>query len=770
MLYRYYSSITFFILLLTLLPSSIRASTEYQLSHQTIAPTIDGVIDEPQWQQATTMSLDYDDVPGKGAPAPVKTIAYLYEDGKSLHVALHAFTPNPEQIRAHLSDRDQARADDLLGIVIDTFNDERNGYEFFVNPLGVQIDARMTDKRGWKTNDSWNASWQSAATMTPDGWRAELSIPLSILRFANTKEQQTWGIAVYRSHQGKSQRWLTNFKRDNKQNCNLCQFSKITGFRNVKQSNNLQVIPGVTYSQKRHRLNSSEAWVEEKELAASVNISWAPNENSTLNATINPDFSQVEADTAQLDINSPHALSVAEKRTFFLEGTEYLTTDLLNLVHTRSIVAPEYGLKYSGKSGSQSYGVLIANDQETRFVLPNNQSSSITELSTSSPSDLLIARYNQDLGEKTSIGALYTQRSNTKYRNSLISIDGKLALTGSDLLHFQWAHSDSKNPFDIQSAHDLTQNQKGNALSLNYNRDLYRYTLGAAYENIGQGFRADLGFITEADYIRKKLNGSLKFYGENNSWFKRGSTSANYHHKADRQGQLLSEKMSLSANMEGIYHASATLTLDDETRLFKDRFDDSETYFKLNQIHLDSKFQPISSVKLNFIATRGDAIDYQNGQLGAFKRFKSEANLYLGQRLNIKFSHEYRSIDSDKTQHVIDGQLQQFDAGNIFQAKQNDLRISYQFNTKAQLKLISQYTHIKRNTELHRANRDNNPSNDIAALTRNINNQIVFSYKLNADSLFYLGYSDQGAHNPELGHLETRERRIFSKFSYAWRN
>ncbi len=119
---------------------------------------------------------------------------------------------------------------------------------------------------------------------------------------------------------------------------------------------------------------------------------------------------------------------------------------------------------------------------------------------------------------------------------------------------------------------------------------------------------------------------------------------------------------------------------------------------------------------------------------------------------------------------MIDGQLQQFDAGNIFRAKQSDLSISYQFNTKAQLKLISQYTKIKRNTELYRANRDNNPDNDIAALTRNINNQLVFSYKLNADSLFYLGYSDQGAHNPNLGNLEMHEHRIFSKFSYAWRN
>ncbi len=774
LLCRDFFSLRLCVFLILLLISSVSFSNEnHQLSHQKIAPTVDGFINEAQWRNATVLDLNYDDVPGKGQPAPVKTTAYVYEDGQSLHVALYAYTDNTDQLRAHLSARDKARADDLLGIVIDTFNDERNAYEFFVNPLGVQIDARMTDNRGWKANDSWNATWHSAAQIVEDGWTAELSIPLKILRFADTQGLQTWGLAVYRSYQGESQQWLTNFKRDNQQNCNLCQFSKVTGFKDVKQSNNLQFIPGVTYTYHQEKADSTinDEWSGSGKLDASLDMSWAPTENSTLNATLNPDFSQVEADTAQLDINSPHTLSVAEKRTFFLDGAEYLTTDLLNLVHTRNITSPEYGLKYSGKSGEKSYGVLVANDQETRFVLPRNQSSEITSLpSNAKPSDLVIARYKQDLGEKSSLGVLYTDRKNTGYRNTVLSVDGKAALSGANMLHFQWAHTKSKNPLSLQNDHNLKEDQQGNALSVNFNRDLYRYTVSAAYQNVEKEFRSDLGFITQADYIGKQLNGSIKFYGQSDTWFKNGSTSAGYHQKKDRDGQLLEEKNSLSGYVAGKYHSNTTLTFDKKTQRLIDGFSDTQTYFKLNQVNLNAKFQPISDVKLTFLATKGDAIDYHNEQRGQLQRVKAEADLYLGSQLNIKFSHEYRAINAERTQHLIEGQWRAFDAGNIFKATQNDVRISYQFNTKMQLKLISQYTQVDRNTALYRANYDNNPDNDIYAAKKTIGNQLVFSYKFNAESLFYLGYSDQGANEPMLDALEINDRRVFSKFSYAWRN
>lgn len=178
---------TFLFLNFVLLLSSLDvAAGKQQVSLSRIDSniTIDGVMDEAHWQNATHIPLLYQDEPNEKGTPPVKTDAFIYEDGTNLYVAFIAEDPNPEQIRASLRDRDTLWEDDVVILIIDTFNDERSGYEFHVNPLGAQGDIRMTDTDGWSSDTSWNAIWDSAGQINEQGYVVEMRIPFKALRFA----------------------------------------------------------------------------------------------------------------------------------------------------------------------------------------------------------------------------------------------------------------------------------------------------------------------------------------------------------------------------------------------------------------------------------------------------------------------------------------------------------------------------------------------------------------------------------------------------------
>lgn len=141
---------------------------------------VDGVLDEAVWQKAPTFTLDYETNPGDNITPQVRTEMWITYDDSNLYVAARAHDPNPEMIRARLTDRDRAFQDDFLGVVLDTFNDERRAFEFFVNPLGVQMDLFQNDITG-NEDDTWDAIWDSAGHVTPKGYEVEISDRKSVV-------------------------------------------------------------------------------------------------------------------------------------------------------------------------------------------------------------------------------------------------------------------------------------------------------------------------------------------------------------------------------------------------------------------------------------------------------------------------------------------------------------------------------------------------------------------------------------------------------------
>jgi len=331
---------------------------------------IDGNLDDDAWRQALQIQVNTETNPGENIPAKVKTVAYLMEDGNSLFVAFDARDPDPGAIRAFLRDRDSAYNDDFVGVIIDSYNDERRAFEFFSNPLGAQMDLTNDDINRHE-DDSWNAIWDSAGQITDQGYIVEMEIPLNQLRFQKVDGKQVWGLDVIRMYPRDSRTRIGSNPLDREINCYLCQFSKIQGLENTEPGRDLEIVPTLTAS----RADTTDDPVTDPMVAgdveseAGLNVRWGITPDLTANLAINPDFSQIEADVAQLDVNNQFALFFPESRPFFLEGSDYFRTPI-QAVFTRTVADPSIGAKLTGKRNNNTFGVFATEDELTNLIIP----------------------------------------------------------------------------------------------------------------------------------------------------------------------------------------------------------------------------------------------------------------------------------------------------------------------------------------------------------------------------------------------------------------
>ena len=408
---------------------------------------IDGVMDEAAWQHATQINLDIETRPGENIPARVATVAYLLEDGDSIFIAFDARDPEPEKIRAYLRDRDSAWDDDFVGIILDTYNDERRAFEFFSNALGIQMDATNDDVNK-REDESWDGIWDSAGKISELGYIVEMEIPLSQLRFPDIDGKQTWGIDLVRFYPRDSRYRLANNSMDRSVNCYLCNLSEISGLENVEPGRDLEFVPTLTSSKTDSTDDPGVAPLQsgEAETEAGLSVRWGITPDVTANLAINPDFSQVETDVAQLDVNNQFALFFPEKRPFFLEGADYFTTPL-DAVFTRTVADPDYGAKITGKRGNNTVGVYLAEDAITNLLFPGAFYSDGTSLDESNTA--FVGRYSRSFGDASSFGALVTTRDGDGYHNYVSGADLHWKISDQHSVNLQYLGSDTQYPDQV---------------------------------------------------------------------------------------------------------------------------------------------------------------------------------------------------------------------------------------------------------------------------------------------------------------------------------
>ena len=409
--------------------------------------TIDGKPDEAAWAGALVQEVAYDIQPGDNTPAPVRTIVRLGYTNDALYVAFHALDDKPSEILAHLRDRDAAFSDDWVGVFLDTFDDQRRGYELIVNPLGVQGDLIRDESNTENTEDSsWDGLWSSAGQLTAEGYDVEIRIPFSTLRFRGGPQDQRWGISLFRNYPRDKRHQLTSHKSPRDSNCFPCTWAKYDGMAGVQQGRNLEIVPTLTMGKTQTRDNAGDAWhSDDTSIEPGVDVSWAPSPAMTLNATINPDFSQVETDQLQLDLNSSFALFYQEKRPFFLEGADYFNSQF-DVLYTRQIADPDFGLRTTGRTGSGAYGAIVARDATTLVLVPGVQGSGFAQLDQKA--DVAVGRYRYDINKQTSVGVIGTFREGDDYANNVAGVDARWQ-DGAHTATAQFLRSQSEYPTEI---------------------------------------------------------------------------------------------------------------------------------------------------------------------------------------------------------------------------------------------------------------------------------------------------------------------------------
>lgn len=728
--------------------------------------TINARLDEPQWQQANTFTLDFVTQPFNNTAAPVTTEVAVFEDGETLYVAFIASDPNPGAISAFFRDRDQIWSNDLVGIKLDTFNNERLAYQFFVNPFGVQADAIENEMTGEET-DSWNAIWDSAGQITETGYVVEIAIPLRAMNFDESSKKKVWGAEFVRFYPREDRLRLSNLPYDRDNACVLCQMGEVAGFDDATQGNNLALVPTLVLGRSEQRAPVPGAnWQHDTTAEAGVDVTWGITPQVSLQATLNPDFSQVEADVAQVSINNTFSLYFDERRPFFVENAGYFSTNQ-NLVYTRNINAPDVGAKLTGQVGQHTFGVFAADDNLARFIVPGNLGSSVATLATDSNNAAL--RYRYDYNQDFSIGWVSTLRQADNYHNYVSGFDMKYRLTGQDTLRAQWVYSDTEYPTELfedfcrdscQASEDFSEtalrtnqdeNFGGSAWRVNYLHEQEDWFVRADHFANDADFRADLGFETKVDFHKSIVGGGYMWWNDN-SWWNRIRVNGDWDITHNDAGELIEREVEMFASIRGTYQSFFEIGRTQRERVGL-RFDPSVLTIAGNTDRFDEvthrlymEARPNPYVYVSQFLEVGDQIDFANNRLGEQLYSETELDMNLGRHAQIRLTHTFSDLD------VADQPL--------FTARLTDVRMTYQFDARQFVRLIVAYSNVTRNPA--------NYSFAVEAQNRSVSGQLLYSYKLNPLTKFFVGVASGAVEQGQLTDLTETNKSVFMKFSYAW--
>ncbi len=715
-----------------------------ELPRTDVAIVIDGHLDDAAWSSAMTIDLTYETDPAENGEAPVATRAYLVEDGENLYVAFEAEDPDPGSIRAYLQDRDKAWNDDHVGIILDTYNDERRSFEFFVNPLGVQMDKLFNETAGRNAielSDSWDAIWDSAGHINDAGYVVEMRIPLSQLRFPDVVGAKTWGYDLRRVYPRDRTYTFSNNARDRNRSCYLCQIGSLRGLEDSRPSRDLEIVPTITAS---HNEMTEEPGViplasGNTDTEAGLTLRWGITPDLTTNIAINPDFSQVESDVAQLDVNNRFTLFFPEKRPFFLEGADYFSTPI-DAVFTRTVAEPDVGAKVTGKRGPHTFGLFAAEDAVTNLLFPGLYGSDTETLEQSNTA--LVGRYSFGFANTSSIGALVTAREGDDYHNYVAGVDGRWKINDQHSVVVQHVETDTQYPLATAIEFDQPVDAfAGRGTRIAYDFDSRTWFGRARYVDFSDGMRVDAGFERKVGRKERELTFGRVFHGTPDTWWHRIRTNINFEQTDDQDGRLAERETAFRFGIGGPKQSWFQVALlDIEER-------DDGVLYDMTRVRAYLEIVPVRGLQLVFLGDYGDQIDYDNNRLGKRRAIEPNITWNLSRNLLLRLRGVYSEFETT-------------DGEPVFNATLADTRVTWQFNLRSFLRLTVQYQDVERNPGVY--------IEPVDAREKEVGRQLLYSYKINPRTVFFLGYSDQYVDDDTLAGLTVEDRTIFMKIGYAW--
>jgi hypothetical protein len=686
------------------------------------SPTIDGFFTEGEWTGAAYVNKLTQEKPVDGAPATEDTDFWLAYDSNYLYVAAHAHYKDRSLMRVNRAQRDRHSKDDRVSIYLDTFLDQQRSYKFTVNGFGVQGDA-ITRAFSGQEDASWDALYSSSGHVVEDGWIVEVAIPFKSIRYPERKagEEHRWGLQLHRSLEGRDEddmwspvsRDIPGF---------LTQMGVAYGIRDLSTSRNLEILPAVTGA-KLDTLDPSTGTsvTGDPNPDAGVSVKYGLTSTLTLDATVNPDFSQIEADRPQITVNQRFPIFYEERRPFFLEGQDVFGIGSgINLLHTRSIVDPLLGAKITGKVGKTSLGLMLANDEAPGRV------DDVADPAYGRKAAVVASRLRYDYASESYIGALFTDREFLDSHNRVIAVDGRLKLSSAKRLFFAAGassdrHGDGSTTGYIYQASlsHTSRNLNWNVLALDYSPE----------------FATDLGFFRRVDVREAQGTVSWAFFPEGalQSWTPRVHYERTYSHAGD----LTDNQIEVGLNARFVHNVNVKATA----------YDDMERFAGINfnkrrySVGGDASFSRLFSFGGQW--NWGDGIRYSSEPfLG--RATGGNVNVTLRPRSWLETSasvNRSRLVDPRSDTRVFDVTTYRWNT-------------QVQFSGRMQLRPIFEY---------------DNFSGKLGA-------NVLLTYRINSGTVAYLGLDDRRQKginlNPELfptTAFRRTNRSLFMKVSYLFR-
>jgi hypothetical protein len=703
---------------------------------------VDGDLSDEGWQKATRVEKWYETNPGDNVEPKVRNVGYLAYDDKFLYAGFEFDDPHPEAIRAPYSDRDNVPSyTDYGGVILDARNTGHTALLLLANAHNIQYDSISDDASG--EDSSPDFFFETATRITRRGWTLEMRIPFSSLRYRDV-DPQTWGIMLYRNYPREFRYQFFSARLPRGGNCFICRSNTLLGLEHLPTGGHIVAAPYLAASETGHPVGDlGTPMVSDPVKAhAGIDVKWTPNADNAIDATIKPDFSQVESDTAQISANQRFALYYPEKRPFFLEGIELFSTPI-QAVYTRTITQPTAGARATGKEGGFLYTALVANDVGGgSAIVPGPNDSTLA--SQDFASRVFVGRIKRDIGHSFVSFLVADREADVNGHNRVLGPDFQWRPTAQDAVTGQWLFSETLTP----DRPDLSTSWTGQSLTshgatVQYSRNTTHLDVFGTYKDIGEGFRADTGFVPQVGYREAYEETGWTIHPS--GFLSRLRAFLILDRQIDMRGALISHQISPGAGMDT--RMSGFMRF----RYENDEVRSGPSTFPRQQFVYIVQFSPsrvISRVSIDGYV--GQDVDFDNSRPGRGAVVNLSASLHPTQHLELALIQNEQWLNVDDWAGA---------SRRLFTADVTRLKSTYTFTARSFVRLIGQWVTTRRDPTLYVA--------DVAARDGTLTGSVLFAYKLNWQSVLFVGYGDDRA-LIDLNRLARSDRQFFIKASYAF--
>ena len=636
-------------------PQQLGEPHDLQARRVTTPPRLDGILDDEAWSagpQNLEAWMSYN--PLRGQKELLSTQVWVAYDDKAIYFAFKCLDPEPDKIRTTISRRDNVWNDDWVGVSLDSSRAGQMAYHMFINPSGIQMDALQT--RNEDTAVDW--TWQSGGRVDAQGYTVEVRLPLQSIRFKGGDDVRM-GALFFRksSRHGLSWSWPAMPEGEW-----VFENHAQVAFGELHQPLLLEVIPSSTVSRNESRPVGQTDWVSPRSKADfGASVKYGITSTMTLDATINPDFSQVESDAFEVEVNNRFPIFFSEKRPFFMEGFGLFNlagtggdSSMRTAVHTRRIVDPLAGAKLTGTSGKYTFGALLAPDAS----VGDDQYKVYS-----------VGRAVRNFGDAQYIGALVTDTQFRSDHNRVVAADVSLRHGKSFRWNGSFISTQSRN-----EAGDRTDGLGGQA---SYSYDTRRYTVSGQFEHFDPGFRMDTAFVQRVGVTRAWQYQALSFYptGKRYGWIRRVNPFI----------WMVGAKDKAQGGDEFFFLPALRFNFTRQGYLRVDKGMGHEYFghqrFRTGRWMVDGGAQWTKWLNVGGNFTRGPAVFYDplSPFQGRSRNVSARIGLQPSTRLNNQINYTFVHFERETT------------SATVYDVHVINLRNTYQFNKQFLIRAITQY-------------------------------------------------------------------------------